>query len=182
MAQPDGIAYFLPANCSIVLQVHYHKSGHAASDQTRIGLYFARGTPKRLQSVPILNLRFEIPAGAEGFEVRASYTVPDDIEVISILPHMHLLGKSMDVRVTTPSGETVPLISIPRYEFHWQRTYTYRTPVLLPKGSRINMIAVFDNSEKNPDNPNMPKKAVHFGEATTDEMDVAYITYVLKSQ
>ena len=177
---PEGVAYFLPAKSSLVLQVHYHRSGRSASDQTRVGLYFTDSAHTPLQSVPVLNPRFQIPAGAAAYEVRAAYTVPDDIEVIAVLPHMHLLGQSMTVTATLPGGDARLLIQIPKYDFHWQRTYTYRTPVTLPKGTRIDVVSVFDNSTNNPSNPNNPPKPVRFGEATTDEMDVAYITYILK--
>jgi len=174
------IAYLLPAHSTLVLQVHYHHAAAAVSDQTRVGLYFSTTATTAVQSVPVLNPRFQIPAGASGFEVRASYTVPDDIDVISILPHMHLLGQSMDVTATLPDGSTRTLIRIPKYDFNWQRTYRYATPVSLPKGTRIDVLSIFDNSDNNPSNPNKPPKPVRFGEATTDEMDVAYITFVPK--
>ncbi len=173
-----GVAYLLPAKSSLVMQVHYHHSGTAAIDRTRIALYFTGSADAALQSVPILNPRFQIPAGAPAYEVRATYTVPEDIDVISVLPHMHLLGQSMEVTATPPGGVAQTLIRVPKYDFNWQRTYTYRAPVSLPKGTRIDVVAVFDNSAGNPSNPNNPPRPVRFGEATTDEMNVAYLSFV----
>jgi len=177
-----GVAYFLPAKSSLVMQVHYHHNGREVPDQTRVGLYFTDAAQTPLKSVPILNPRFEIPAGAKAYEVRASYVVPEDIDVISVLPHMHLLGQSMTVTATLPGGESKLLIRVPAYRFNWQRTYTFSTPMSLPKGTRIDVVAVFDNSTGNLSNPNKPPRAVRFGEATTDEMAVAYVTYVSRSK
>src|SRR5207247_7920644 len=127
-----------------------------------------------------LNLRWEIPAGDSNYNVKASYVVPEDAEAISILPHMHLLGKSMEVTAVRPDGSKEALVLVPKYDFNWQRTYVFKTPVDLPKGTRIEVSAIYDNSIANRNNPNSPPKPVRWGEATTDEMFVAYIQFVTR--
>jgi hypothetical protein len=50
--------------------------------------------------------------------------------------------------------------------------------VPLPKGTVIQVDAVYDNSSSNPKNPNDPPKRVHWGEQTTDEMCLCATTIV----
>ncbi len=49
----------------------------------------------------------------------------------------------------------------------------------MPAGTRISMTTVYDNSAKNPRNPNTPPKNVTWGEQTTDEMCIAFLHYTL---
>jgi mono/diheme cytochrome c family protein len=178
-AMPDGVGMLLPAGARLVLQVHYHnRTGAAVRDLTRVGLRFARATvDKRVRVIPVLERGGLIPAGAERHVVRASYTLPPSwhMHAIGISPHMHLLGREMRVTVTYPDGRTRPLIYIDDWDFHWQGSYTFRAPVPLPGGSRIDVEAVYDNSARNRRNPTSPPRAVGWGEGTTDEMCIAFV-------
>ena len=102
-------------------------------------------------------------------------TAPVDVHTIAIMPHMHLLGQSMKVTATQPDGTKVPLVYVPKWDFRWQNTYLYKEPVALPRGTKVLVEAVYDNSADNPHNPNKPPKEVGWGEATTDEMLLAYV-------
>ena len=92
---------------------------------------------------------------------------------------MHLLGKSMEVTATTPDGETIPLIRISDWDFRWQGQYLYTQPLRLPAGTRLDLVAVYDNSAANPDNPNRPPARVRNGEETEDEMCLAFFQIYL---
>jgi hypothetical protein len=94
---------------------------------------------------------------------------------------MHLLGRTIGMELTLPNGKKQPLIQINDWDFNWQDTYFYQTPMRIPKGSKITLRATYDNSENNPRNPNSPTKKVTFGEATTDEMCVGFIGMVADS-
>lgn len=184
----EGIARSLPKNARVVMQVHYHKSGKPETDRTRVGLYFAKTTPKRL-AVPLVvlprNWRFgglRIPAGASNHEVRASYIVMSDLEALNCIPHMHLLGRDCRLTATLPDGTLVPLIEIKKWDFNWQETYSFAKPVSLPKGSRIDMVMHFDNSAENPNNPNTPPREVTWGEQTTEEMAIAFFEVVPREE
>jgi len=178
-AMPDGVGMLLPAGATVVVQVHYHnRTGTTVPDLTRVGLRFARATvDKRVRVLPVLNREFLIPAGAERHVVRASYTLPPTwhMHAIGISPHMHLLGREMRVTVTYPDGTSRPLIYIDDWDFHWQGSYTFRTPVPLPGGSRIDVEAVYDNSSRNRRNPTLPPRDVRWGEGTADEMCIAFV-------
>jgi Copper type II ascorbate-dependent monooxygenase, C-terminal domain len=176
---PEGTALLLPAGARVVMQVHYHnRSSETQGDRTQIGLHFAR-TPvdKQVRSIPVLNLSFVIPAGAARHEVHASRTVPvgRDLHAIGITPHMHLLGREMKVTATYPDGTVTPLIYIDDWDFHWQGTYTFKTPVPLPGGTRIDVSAVYDNSPSSLRQPSVPPRDVGWGEETADEMCIAFV-------
>lgn len=88
---------------------------------------------------------------------------------------MHLLGRKMTVQMTTPDEATRCLIDIQDWDFNWQGAYRYETPVDVPAGSRLSLTAYYDNSSDNPRNPNNPPQSVSWGEATTDEMCIAFL-------
>lgn len=188
---PEGVARIIPKGSNIVLQMHYHKSGRPESDLTKIGLYFAKEKPKRLlrdiaitplsalpmlQSLPIV--AGKIPAGEAEFTVRQSLYVPEDIQLITARPHMHLIGKEMKVTAHLPDGTVKPLIYIRNWDFNWQENYAYAEPVLLPKDTRLDLVAVFDNSADNPANPHEPPQDIGWGEETTDEMAFCFFELV----
>ena len=182
-ALASGLGYLVPAGARLVMQVHYHRSGSAESDLTRLGLYFSKApVEKRVRETAVINPKLEIPPGEPAYPVRAAYTFQQDVEALSVLPHMHLLGKSMEVTAVRPDGTREVLVWVRDYDFNWQTTYSFKKPVRLPRGTRIEVVAIYDNSERNPRNPNKPPKPVRWGESTTDEMCVAYLEYVLASE
>jgi len=92
-----------------------------------------------------------------------------------VMPHMHLLGKSVKITMTPPGGEPVVLIDIAHWDYNWQESYWFAKPLFAKAGTRFDIEAVFDNSAKNPNNPNNPPKDVSFGEETTNEMLFGFI-------
>lgn len=176
---PNGTAVLLPKGARVLMQVHYSPHfGKVAPDRTEVGLYLARTeVRKQLHYDAIANPRLFIPAGAVNHRVEATATVGANIDLVSIYPHMHLLGQRMRVDAIRPDGTTEPLIHIPQYEFKWQGQYVYREPVKLPKGTTLRVQGWYDNSENNPMNPSSPPKDMRWGEASTDEMCVALIGY-----
>lgn len=176
---PDGVATKLPASSRVVLQIHYHPDqGRTGTDQTQIGLYTAKAPVTQwLRYVPLMNDTFTIPAGARSHVVEATFSMPRfaSAKVWNITPHMHLLGRTMKVEATLPSGEKLCLINIDDWDFNWQGTYAFEQPVSLPGGSFLRMVATYDNSSDNPRNPNNPPKPVFWGEQTTDEMAVTFL-------
>lgn len=176
---PDGVFRPLPAKSDLVVQVHYHKTGKPEKDRTSIGIYFAK-EPQKLQArtFPLTNLFINIPPDVARHEVKASMVVPVDSRAIAVTPHMHLLGKEMRVTATLPDGTQKSMVWIKDWDYRWQDTYIYKEPVVLPKGTRLEMVAYFDNTSQNPLNPNSPPKRVTFGEQTTDEMAFAFLEFV----
>ena len=135
-----------------------------------VGLKFARGpVEKVITTTAAYDMRFVIPANASNYEVKAVSVIDEDTEIVSFSPHMHLRGKDFIYRAIYPDGRTEVLLSVPRYDFNWQVYYYPKKPLMLPKGTRIEGIAHFDNSIKNALNPD-PGRDVRFGEQTWEEM------------
>jgi len=123
-----------------------------------------------------------IKPGDSHYEITADMTLPTAVTLLDVIPHMHLLGHDMTVTATYPSGAKRELIHVDPYDFNWQTRYTYKEPVHLPKGTRLDLVAHYDNSSANPHNPNNPPKKVVFGEQTTNEMCFAFFTYTFDSE
>jgi hypothetical protein len=169
---PSGIAAgVMPMSGDVVLQIHYHATGKPETDQSEVGIYLMREpTVRMLDSLFLRSFKLDIPAGDAAYTVKDSIVVPADCILMSVFPHMHLLGREVHATAQMPDETVRPLIDISRWSFRWQDHYSYREPFLLPKGTRVSCRWVFDNSAANPSNPNSPPKEVLFGPNSTDEM------------
>ena len=167
---PDGVGRWLYPNQTLTVNAHYHPSGKQETDVTRIGVYWGEGELKKeLTAVLAGTMSFEIPPRAQNHELRASYIIDQDSTVISYFPHMHVRGRDMKMTANYPNGETEILIDVPEYDFDWQLFYYPDEQVSLPAGTRLDIVAHYDNSELNPENPD-PNQAIRFGTKTNDEM------------
>lgn len=180
---PDGYGIEVGAKARIVMQVHYYPVGRTDTDQTQIGLYFAPKKPaKTVLEIPFIQDKFTIPPGNSSYNVTPyNISLPsfiDDVEVLWIYPHMHLLGKTTSVSLTTPDQVKQPMIAIDDWDFNYQGAYSFAQPWKVPGGSTVTLNCNFDNSANNPRNPNNPLVPVSWGERTTDEMCVAFVGLV----
>ena len=131
---PDGVGIHIPAQSDIILQVHYHPTGKAGSDKTRVGLYFSRKPVKQaLHWNNASSYNFRLPAGDDNVEVKASWFVPVDVEALAVSPHMHLLGHDMHMSVRLPNGRTQNLIEIADWDPSWQSAYYFQKPIPLAR-------------------------------------------------
>jgi len=165
----------------VVIQIHYHPSGKPEQDQSSIGLKFSGPPTKGRALLLAMNRYLDIPAGESHYVVKASVTVPQDAELWGITPHAHYLATDMKVNARLPDNSVIPLIWIKDWDFNWQGQYLYKQPIKLPKGTKIELEYVYDNSANNPHNPSNPPVRVRFGEQTKDEMALAFLGLVLPS-
>src|SRR5262249_11570981 len=136
-------------------------------------------SPTRLQTItflPVVNTLFTIPPGNPHYQVKAFLPIPTTVELVAIAPHMHLLGREATVVAHFPNGSVRQLIRIDDWDFHWQANYLFRKAITLPAGTLIEMTAFYDNSTNNPENPSNPPVPVSWGERTTDEMCLTFIS------
>lgn len=176
-------AFRVPNNASIVMQVHYHRNGKQETDRTKLGIYLAKETPKQeLRLRWLANPMFRLAPGDKEAKVKLDFRTPVDITVHGVMPHMHLLGRSMKAQVRFPDGKVEPLIFIEDWDFNWQMAYVLKEPMRLPAGSTIMVEGVYDNSAENPRNPNNPPKPVTWGEQTTDEMFLLVVPYTVDGE
>jgi mono/diheme cytochrome c family protein len=179
---PATMAKYVPAGADVVLQMHYTANGTATTDQTRVGVRFAKQPPpQRVLTLQLTNDHFVIPPGAPDYRVEAWGTLPNDATLLSFFPHMHMRGKRFEYNVVSEpfkkhDGERAPrfapLLRV-NYHFHWQMSYRLATPLRLEAGTELQAVAWFDNSRDNPHNPD-PDEAVRWGEQTYDEMMVGF--------
>jgi len=173
---PPGVARLLRANSDIVLQMHYTTNGAPTTDRTSVGVIYAKEPPKQvLAGGSVLTLNFQIPPGADNHEVKGIQTLNRDTTLIAMMPHMHVRAKDMTYIAYYPDGRSETLLTVPKYDFNWQITYDLAQPKVLPKGTRIEVIAHFDNSAKNIYNPD-PTQTVQWGDQTWEEMMIGFFT------
>ena len=179
---PEGYAKKLPAGTRLIFQIHYTPNGKQTTDQTRLGFRFAESQPEHaVRNHGIANHRISIPAQADNHLETASLTVPMDIELLAMMPHMHVRGKAFRFELTYPDGTETRLLEVPRYDFNWQLEYRLPEPLKVPAGSRINLSGWYDNSSNNPANPN-PNQNVRWGDQTNEEMMLGYIEFIVDDQ
>jgi hypothetical protein len=167
---PEGSGRWIRKGQMLRTNLHYHPNGTPQTDRTRIGLYFGKGELKKEVAAALAgNLLFTIPPNVSNHELRAVYVADQDINVVSFFPHMHLRGRDMTMTATFPDGRQETLLNVPAYDFNWQLFYYPKNKVALPKGTRLDLVAHYDNSPANKHNPD-PTKPVRFGEASTAEM------------
>ena len=184
---PETMAKFVPAGSDLVFQMHYTTNGKMVADQSRVGLVFAkRPPPQRVLTLQLTNDHFVIPPGADEFRVEARGTLPNDATLLSFFPHMHLRGKrfeynlvkrgagaqSREVHNGAAELQIERLLRV-NYHFHWQMSYRLAEPRQLKAGTELQAVGWYDNSAKNPHNPD-PTAAVRWGEQTYDEMMIGF--------
>lgn len=174
---PVGYGKKIPAGSKLTFQLHYTPNGKDTKDISTLGVIFAKETPKNeIKTRPVMNPRFVIPAGADNHEVKSAYTFKEDVRITSYMPHMHLRGKDFQIKAVYPDGSSKILLNVPKYDFAWQSYYIPTDPVVIPKGTRIECTAHYDNSAKNKFNPD-PTKDVKWGDQTWEEMMIGWLSY-----
>lgn len=180
---PKGIAKIIPKGSDILLQMHYAPYPVDASDSSTINIFYTKKSGSRkVMTQPIispyaLDVPFVIPAN-EVKTFHAKFKVPVDASLISVYPHMHLLGKSWEIFAVTPANDTIKIIKIKDWDFKWQSPYRFPKLKKIPAGSSLEAIAVYDNTVNNPVNPRQIPRDVTWGESTYDEMILAYFDFL----
>lgn len=178
-----GYARKLPKGATLRFQIHYTPFGEATTDQTRVGFRFAKEPPQHIIKVgAVMQPGIRIPPGKSDHEEVANLKVPTEITIRGLMPHMHVRGKACRYELIAPDGKTsTVLLDIPRYDFNWQLRYQFAEPLTIPKGATIRFKVWYDNSDKNPANPD-PNKLVRWGPQTYDEMHLGYVEYVVDAK
>ena len=180
MVFPEGTGRMLGKGANLIGDMHWHPCGEAVTDQTRIGLHFAKDNKveKELVNLWIAAYDFLIPAGHPNYQVRSQFTFPQDAFVLGFAPHMHFRGKDFTYTAHYPDGRSEQLLRVENYDFNWQTNYVLDEGVPMPKGTTIECVAHFDNSADNPVNPD-PTRDVPFANESYDEMMIGFVDYVV---
>jgi len=174
----EGTGRLIKKDQEIVAQAHYHSFGTPVTDKTRIGLYFATGEIKHESvALAISNMTFKIPAGAKDYQVTASYTFDEFARITHVAPHMHARGKDMTITAVFPDGNTETLVKS-HWNPDWDISYQLAEPIVAPKGTRLEVVAHYDNSADNPRNPD-PTDDLTFG---VEEMMIGFVDYLVERE
>jgi hypothetical protein len=185
---PENMGIRIPAGADFGVEVHYAPGSNGLTDVSAVNLKFTDATQQNIREVyvdGILNHFDNLTDGPLFIPANTIQTFHEefdwqygDISVISIFPHMHLVGKSFKVWSLDENNDTTHLISIPDWDFHWQGFYDYQKPVHITDPSELWAEATYDNTTGNPDNPSNPPQDVYAGEHTTDEMMIVFFTWL----
>lgn len=180
----NGIAQRLYPGTDIKIQMHYAPSATTEEDSTSINLFFAQTPATRFVKSKVMTPFTSVitppfvlvPYITTDFH--GTWTLPEEVSLLGIMPHMHRLGKNWRVYAVKPNGDVVNLIRIMDWDFNWQSAYYFKKMLHLPQGTVIHAYAKYDNTANNPSNPNNPPQFVSWGENTSDEMYYLPIMYL----
>ena len=158
-------------------------TGKVEDFKCSVGFHFAE---KPSESIPfkikLTSLALDIPPGTSFYRVQDDMVLPVDVKLTRVLPHAHYLCRRMEGYAILPDGTKKWLILIKDWDFNWQGDYVYKEPIHLPKGTRLHMDFVYDNSENNLSNPHSPPKQVTYGPESSDEMAELWFQFILNSK
>ena len=168
---PAGMGWKLEPGTALVMQMHLQPGGKPEPIQAGVGLWFA-DSPATNQPLKLgLNIYdLDLAPGQSNLVYTREFVLPGDTDLLGVLPHTHYLGRRIEAWAELPDQTRRDLLTIPDWDFNWQGDYRYATPVFLPRGTKLGMKFVFDNTTANPRNPSNPPRRVGFGMSTSDEM------------
>jgi Flp pilus assembly protein TadD len=171
IVSPATMPWRLGRGADVVVELHVIKTDTGSTLQPTVGLFLTTTPPvQRPVTVRLGSKAIDIPAGESAYLVTDTYELPVAVDLLSVYPHAHFLGKEMRAFATLPDGSVKSLLHIEHWDFHWQQDYRYVSPISLPRGTKVSMRYTFDNSTANKHNPNTPPKRVQAGPKATDEM------------
>jgi peroxiredoxin len=177
IVQPDDIGVYLPAGGAIGFQNHYTPFGRAVTEKSKIALYFYDKKPSlMMHNSVIANPNISIPPNEENWQQSAYVAFPKDAILYGAFPHAHYRGSSSQLWIQYPDGAKKLLLALPHYDFNWQREFQFAEPINVPAGSKLIAVYTYDNSKRNPANPD-PNRTVPWGDQSFDEMLYTALRY-----
>ena len=179
IVQPSGIGSYIPGGGSIGYQMHYTPFGKDVLSTQQIGLYFYK--PGEMPNLvmrenTIVQMFIKIPPNTEAHQEISYLDFPHDALLYSAVVHAHYRGTYSDLKIRYPNGTEKQLLNVPRYDFNWQRMYEFAEPIKVPAGSKLIATYIYDNSKRNPANPD-PNKEVVWGDQSFEEMFFTQLRY-----
>lgn len=208
---PSNVGIRVQPRSKIVMEVHYSAGGEAVEpDRTHLQLVMAQDKPEYTVSswgignYPAMDqygdgllagddgiVEFRVPAGATNHveEMQAACYVPGPLPIFGLRAHAHLGAVDLKVDLVR-EGEKQCLLQ-DRWDFHWQRVYTFDAPIdALPAvrwGDRIRLRCTYDNSMGNRRlgqalwERGLQPMDLQLGEDTLSEMCLVELLYIEKT-
>jgi peroxiredoxin len=176
---PEGTGKRFKKGVRFHIDLHYTTIGTPQTDRTEIGFYLLPAAPKaELEARAVWDAEFSIPPGEPNLKTSALTSFDRDLLLYDFRPHMHYRGSWFKFELLHPNGQRETLLSVPRYDFNWQTTYILAEPKRVPAGAWLMCSGGFDNSARNPANPD-PTKRLRWGEQSWDEMFIGHFSAAL---
>lgn len=182
--RPAGDVKSVPKGAIVVLNNHYAPVELSAEPiESEVGFYFFTGEIREIRGASTSKSTgpFLLAPNEKSYKQTFEEVLPENVLIDSYGIHMHLRGASSRITLVMPDGTQREIFDIPRYSFHWQRTYRLVEPIPAPKGSKLIHESAWDNSAGNPDNPD-PNQEVHYGFGSADEMWISSVSYRLERE
>jgi hypothetical protein len=180
---PLGFGARIQPNSYIVIQIHYPGGVSNEKDSTQVRIKYGSSTLRNISTQAILNHTTTLQNGPliippnQIKTFNNKLTINNNTTITGVMPHMHLLGRKIKSFAVTANGDTIHIVNIPDWDFHWQGFYQFQKPILIPKGSTLYGEATYDNTTSNPYNPKSPPDTIRQGEGTDDEMFLIYFNF-----
>jgi peroxiredoxin len=172
---PPGTGKFLPKGSRFNFELHYNTTGKPEIDKSELGLYLAKEQPKMVLETRATEDRdFVILPNDPDSRTHCVYGFKRESLIYDLIPHMHLRGSWFKYEALYPDGRREILLSVPRYDFNWQTEYRLAQPKRVPAGTWLLCSGGFDNSARNPNNPD-PSKRVKHGLQSFEEMFMGFM-------
>jgi hypothetical protein len=172
---PEGTGKLLRTGAVLNFELHYNTTGKPETDRTEVGLYLLKEKPaQRYETRLAINQDLNLTPNEGDVRSHAVTGFKRETILYALIPHMHTRGSWMKYEALYPDGKRETLLSVPRYDFNWQMEYRLAEPKRMPGGSWILCSGGFDNSTRNPHNPDAAKR-VHWGEQSFDEMFIGFM-------
>jgi hypothetical protein len=172
----------IPAGCDISVQAHYVRTGKLETDSSRVGIWLEKQPSRK---VKVMNMSYlsgdfaVVPQGVTDFRVTGSYTLPEEADLVGVVPHAHRLARWVELKAHVPGQERpLLLLRVPQWDYNWQSPYDLEKPMRFPAGTRFEAECSYDNSTANPRNPFDPPRKVWHNETINDEMLLPMFTFV----
>ena len=170
LVSPD-LAWPLEPGSDLVVQLHMQPSGAVEEVLPEIGFYFSDRPPSKTPTILRIGSQgIDIPPGESNHVIRDSYELPVSVQLLAIQPHAHYRAREIRGVALFPDGSSRLVMHIKDWDFRWQHVYRQQAPIPLPKGTRLSMEYTYDNSDRNPRNPERPPARVLWGQRSRDEM------------
>ena len=182
LTSAPGMAWRLGPKTDLVVQLHLRRTGKPEEIRPKVAFYFTADAPTRTPlALRLGKQNIDIKPG-EQYLIADAYQLPVDVELLAIHPHAHYRAKEIRATADLPDGTRRWLLSIEDWDFNWQDVYRFAEPVALPKGTTVRMLYTYDNSDKNPRNPDRPPRHVVFGQNSSDEMGDLWLQVVTATE
>ncbi len=181
---PKGIGSWVPPGGEFAYQMHYTPFGKEVTSTQQIGLYFYKDgeTPDLImREMPLVDQFIEIPANDGNHKEIAYFLFPKDAILHTAVVHAHYRGTYSKLELMTPDGNRETILNVPFYDFNWQRMYEFAEPISIPAGSKVIATYIYDNSKRNPANPD-PSQKIVWGDQSFEEMFYTSLRYLWKDE